>query len=382
MNAGVLRWARESQGYSVEAVAAHLGRDPSEIEAWERGDTAPTYAQLERLAYKLFKRPLAVFFLPSPPVEPNLKQEFRTLPEFEIDQLSADTRYQLRLARAFQISLGELNDGANPAERKVFLEVQVTISSDPREAASTLREFFGISLATQRAWSSTEEALKNWRNAVESAGVFVFKNSFKQRDISGFSLADDEFPVIYLNNGTTKSRQVFSLFHELSHVLLGTDSISKVDESSIDHLADAEKHVERFCNALAAEFLIPVEDFSRQLESAAAIDDDLVVRLAERYHVSRESVLRRLLDLDLVTQGDYQRKAKQWAEEAEGAAGGSGGNYYATQATYLGDNYVRLVFAKHYQGKISNEQVADYLGVKTKSVAGLESLVMGRSVPA
>ena len=58
----VLRWARESQGYSIEEVASRLKRDPSEVAAWETGAESPTYVQLETLAYKIYKRPLAVFF--------------------------------------------------------------------------------------------------------------------------------------------------------------------------------------------------------------------------------------------------------------------------------------------------------------------------------
>jgi len=69
----VLRWARESQGLSTADVAALLKREPDEIEAWETGASAPTYAQLEDLAYRCFKRPLAVFFFPDPPQEPTIK---------------------------------------------------------------------------------------------------------------------------------------------------------------------------------------------------------------------------------------------------------------------------------------------------------------------
>src|SRR3990172_5879381 len=142
----ILRWARESQGYSIEEVARRLERDPADIVSWEAGDTTPTYAQLEDLAYRLYKRPLAVFFLPAPPAEPNLKQEFRTLPDFEIDQLSADTRYQLRLARAFQVSLQELNDGTNPAERQIFRDVELSPALSAHEAAEAIRDYLGISL--------------------------------------------------------------------------------------------------------------------------------------------------------------------------------------------------------------------------------------------
>ena len=73
----VLRWARESIGMSVEDVALKLKRPPEDIRAWESADaTAPTYAQLETLAYKVLKRPLAVFFLPEPPKEVSPKREF------------------------------------------------------------------------------------------------------------------------------------------------------------------------------------------------------------------------------------------------------------------------------------------------------------------
>ena len=82
----------------------------------------------------------------------------------------------------------------------------------------------------------------------------------------------------------------------------------------------------------------------------------------------------------MVDKSHYEAKAKQWATETEG--GGSGGDYYATQATYLGDRYMRLVFAKHYQGQLNLEQVADYLGVRTKSVAGLEEALFRNAVSA
>lgn len=376
----VLRWARESQGYSLEDVALHLKRNIAEIAAWESGDAAPTYAQLETLAYSLYKRPLAVFFLPAPPQEMMVKQEFRTLPDFELDQLAADTRYQLRLAHAHQISLKELNDGVNPATHKIFRDIQLSENGNVQEAAVSIRRYLGISMAVQAGWSNSDEALKVWRNAVEGVGIFVFKHSFKQKSISGFCLAEEEFPVIYLNNSTAKTRQIFSLFHELAHLLLKVNAISKFDDSYIQYLPQNEKRIEQFCNALAAEFLMPSADFSVQLESLTQINDLSIQALARRYHVSREAVLRRILDRGLVQQKYYEAKVKQWADESEN--GGSGGDYYATQSTYLGERYLQLVFSKHYQGRLTLEQVADYLGVRTKSVAGLEAMMLRKAVSA
>ena len=377
----VLRWARESSGLSIPDVARSLKCDPLEISEWEAGVSGPTYAQLEHLAYSLYKRPLAVFFLPAPPTEPNLKQEFRTLPDTEIEQLSADTRYQLRLGRLFQLSLRELNDGVNPTPRKIFHDCAIFDTADVLHAASAIRDYLRITLADQFSWKSNEQGLMAWRNAVEEAGVFVFKRAFKQKTISGFCLIDEEFPLIYLNNNTAKTRQIFSLFHELAHLLLRVSAISMLDESYVEHLPQAEKHLEQYCNALAAEILIPSDDFSGQIAAVRRVSDESVERLADRYHVSREAILRKLLDRGLVEQAYYETKAKQWAQEAKEQTG-SGGHYYATQATYLGQNYIRLVLGKHYQGKLSLEQVADYLGIRTKSVAGLEAHILRKAVPA
>lgn len=376
----VLRWARETQGYAVEEVARRLKRTEAEIEAWETGRGAPTYAQLEEMAYKIYKRPLAVFFLPAPPPEPPIQEQFRTLPDFEIEQLSADTRYQLRLADAFRCSLRELSDGVNPAERRIFRDLRVSERGNPREIAAEIRAYLGVSISVQTSWKSATEALKAWRNRVEESGVFVFKHAFKQEGISGFCLVDEEFPLIYLNNACAKTRQIFTILHELAHVLLRVSAISKHDLSYIESLQPRDKRIERFCNVLAAEILLPSDDFAEQLTHVAALSDKTVETLADRYRVSREAVLRRLLDLERVSQRHYDEKAREWSEALPKRR--SGGDYYLTQAAYLGENYLRLVFGKLYQGRLSHEQAAEYLGVKAKNLPGLEDIVLGRQALA
>ena len=63
INPNMVKWARERSGYTVEAIAAFLKKDPSIVNDWELGKRAPTYVQLEKLADK-YKRPIAIFFLP------------------------------------------------------------------------------------------------------------------------------------------------------------------------------------------------------------------------------------------------------------------------------------------------------------------------------
>ena len=87
----LLRWCRATVGLSTADVATMLKRTQEEIEAWESGAEAPTYPQLEKLAYDIYKRPLAIFFLPTPPKESLPQSEFRTLPDADMRTLSRDT---------------------------------------------------------------------------------------------------------------------------------------------------------------------------------------------------------------------------------------------------------------------------------------------------
>jgi|GEM_PF-143268 len=377
----VLKWARKQAGYSLQDVADVMTRPLEVIEEWERerGSAAPTYVQLEKLAYQVYKRPIAVFFFPEPPQEHTLKKSFRTLPDFEIEALATDTRYALRYARSMQLALEELNDGFNPTEKKIYAQFKLPPRGNIIKIAAEVRQYLGVSLDDQTRWGTGDEALKAWRERIEASGIFVFKRSFKQKDISAFCLVDKEFPIIYLNNSTAKTRQIFSLFHEIAHILAHVNGITKQDDRYINSLPQNEKNTEVMCNRFAAEFLVPSSDFDSRIRSVS-MDEAVISSLADRYKVSREVVLRKLLDRGLIDKEYYEDKAAQWVKDYfETQPESGGGNYYRTQASYLGDKYLGLVFGKYYQGRLSIEQVADYLGVKTKSVAGLEHVFTSKA---
>jgi Zn-dependent peptidase ImmA (M78 family) len=245
-----------------------------------------------------------------------------------------------------------------------------------------VREYLGVQLRTQFAWKTVHDALENWRDVIQDGGVFVFKRAFKQSDVFGFCLFDDEFPVIYLNNSTAKTRQVFSLFHELAHLLLSTSGVTKQSDRYIDFLVGSNREIEVFCNRLTAEYLVPSEDFDLRLDLSVPVER-LVEDLAEKYKVSREVILRKLLDRQLIDQSYYESKVTEWLEEYQKWRDrrGPGGDYYATQATYLGDKFLNLAFARYYEGHCSLEQLADYLNLKVRNVDGLEQFIL-RKVPA
>lgn len=376
LNPEILVWARKRAGLSIEEVAQKLRRSPSDISSWEQGQQAPTYIQLERLAYSVYKRPIAIFFFPQPPNEPDPETSFRTLPSSAIDSFDSDTRYAIREALAFQMSLKEITGGANPSARLITRAIAGPAASGPVQLARQVRKYLGVTLETQTSWKSSSEAMENWRDVVEGCGVFARKRSFKQQHISGFCLADDEFPVIVINNSTSFTRQIFTLFHELSHLLYGVSGITTRDSSRDDDSSGAAE-VERACNQFAAEFLLPTEALN--LRAFDGLTDEglgiAVAKVAGRFHVSREAVLRRLLDAHLVTTRVYQKFADDWNQDYERAAeSAGGGNFYSTQVAYLGKAFLNMAFSQYHDGKLDLLQVADYLGVKAAHVDQIETL--------
>ena len=385
INPQLLVWARKRAGQSIADVAAAMHKSAEVIASWEAGAAAPTYVQLETLAYKVFKRPVALFFFPEPPDEIDPEHEFRTLPGAEIEELHPDTRLKVREAQALQIQLGELTGGTNPAARHILRDIQVSVTS-PVKSAAAVRDYLAVPLVTQTdVWRSVDDALKAWRAAVEDVGIFVFKDSFKQRDISGFSLYASEFPLILINNSTAPARQIFTIFHELAHLLVHESGVTKKDDSYIAYLSGDARRVEVFCNAFAAEFLVP-SDRIRAAAAKAGTSDTVVSDLATRYKVSRAVILRRMLDLGLVSQPRYDTKVRQWDDEydavvkAKKEKAGSQGNYYHTVGTYLSDRYTRLAFSEYYRGRISADQLAGYLNVNIKNVPTFEEYMLRKVV--
>lgn len=141
INPKILTWARERTGQDVDEVAQALGKEREVIESWENGAAAPTYAQLEKLAYKVYTRPIALFFFPEPPEEPDPEHSFRTLPDLEIEKLTSDTRLKIRQALAMHLYLYELNEGVNPAASKIFREIRAELPASASSVAAEVRAY-------------------------------------------------------------------------------------------------------------------------------------------------------------------------------------------------------------------------------------------------
>lgn len=366
----LIAWARQRANYSLEEASEKF----KNISAWEtragegQKQLAPTYPQLEEMA-KLFKVPVAVFFFPEPPATPPIEETFRTFPEAELEAIEPRMKLLLRKAKTLQLNLAELNGGRNPARRLITRDLRFGANTEAERMAATVREYLGVSIEEQAAWATVEIALEKWRAKFVEVGVHVFKDQFRSPRFAGFCLTDDEFPIIYVNNTAAKSRQIFTLFHELAHLLFHTSGVDlKTQEVPPTENAE-DRRIEVLCNRFAGVFLVPEAALAEQLGDRTP-DEEAARELAAYFNVSMLVIFRKFREMGLIRAADYA-EAHRRAEEIE-QPGGGGGNWYNNQMAYLGRAYMGLALGAYRQHRITELQLAEYLMARPRNIGGLE----------
>lgn len=370
INTNILRWARVSAGLSIDDVSKKINKENDIILSWESGDLSPSYSQLENLSYHIYKRPIALFFFPDIPEEESPKTEFRTLPDSFNETLPYELIKLYRKAKIFQLNLNSLNEGSKVINPNLLDTFVLNNSNNIISFTKNIRDYIEISIDQQFSWQSMDIALKNWRQALENKGVFIFKDAFHNDEYSGFCIYDNNYPLIYINNSMPLSRQIFTIFHELGHLLFHSGGVFFRDQSIPNSFDDKYLQYEIKCNQFANELLVPSNYFEKE---NLTVSENNFENLSRRYNVSREVILRNFLNRKIINEKYYNQMSEKWIDEAiNSKVKSKSGHYYNTQRAYLGDYYIQLAFRKYYQKKISIENLSDFLNVKIKNISTFE----------
>jgi Zn-dependent peptidase ImmA (M78 family) len=369
----VLIWARESIGMSIDAVVKKIkGITINTIKEWEKKDGAvkPTFAQIEKLS-TVYKRPLSAFLLPAPPQEPPFPKDFRTLPSEERQSLKPKTYLAIRKARRFQYSAIELIKELGEESKK--LSIKANPSDNPETLAEKVRIQFGIKEFPRSTSFTKETALEEWIKILENNGILVFQISItKNKEIRGFSLIDEAVPVIVLRRSDETLAKIFTLFHELAHLLLREGGICDLEESEISH--------EKFCNHFAGAFLVPRDKLLNHsiVKANAKVrewPENFLRDIARDFNISKEVVLRRLLILDLTTKKYYLKKHKEWKSKYKEPFGRGKKDEIKICLKERGKKYISMAFDAYERKKIDEMRVADYLGVTSDKIPKVKEAI-------
>ena len=383
VNPSVLKWARARKHYlRIDIVKKFHAKYVTEevLLNWEEGRDSPTYPQLEKLA-DYYKVPVAVFFFPEPPNIEDAAASLRSAPSFDSDLLSPATLDVIHRVQAAQMSLKEFNDGVNPVPNPLHKNISLPASENIEAMATKLRgkNFLNISLKDQLGWTKYMDALEAWRDAIEKKGIFVFRWPFTSEQLSGFCLYDEEFPVICLDSQETKGRQIFTLMHELAHLLHGESSVT-LDKGILEIRDDDIQETEYYFDGVAGAVLVPIDDLKKQVSKGNINNKDFYAQKAKLYKVTPLMLLVRCRLTNLISYDAYMGVRESLKAYNGEEQGGDGGNYYWNHLSYWGKGFLHNILNKHHQNRISEYEMSRVLSMKIKNIEKLEGYLMNKQL--
>ena len=358
----VLRWAAQRARLADDDLAARFKRWP----LWLSGEAQPTLRQLEDFA-RLTHTAFGYFFLPEPPVLALPVPDFRTLRDAAFAEPSSNLLDTLYLCQQRQ---DWYRDHARMHGLPVLPFIgSASVQEAPEAVAQRLRETLGLSTEARRQMPTWTDALRQLIAASEDAGVMVMvssvvgSNSHRTLDVDefrGFALADDLAPLVFLNGADSKAAQMFTLAHELAHLWLGATGVSDTQAGQVP-----EQQTERWCNQVAAELLMPLEELRAAYQRNAPIPDE-IQRLARQFKVSTLVALRRLFDAGYLTRSDLWQHYREEQERLHTLKERSspGGDFYRSLGARTSKRFARAIVSSTLEGLTSFPEAFRMLGVR------------------
>jgi Zn-dependent peptidase ImmA (M78 family) len=365
LQAPVLRWARRRAGFNETALAARMGIDAGTVTHWERTGEI-TLAKAELLASKTHT-PVGYLFLRQPPHHALPIKDFRTIGDsgspvtINLLEIVYEAQRRQEWYREHLIEQG--------AEPLSFVG-KLSINASPEDSAREICKTFKIGPSLSTLSSDWKANLILHVEALEEQGVLVMRSSvvgytrkLSVADFRGFALADKFAPVIFLNSADSQAAQLFTLAHELVHICIGESAVSNLNST----YAPAQR-VESFCNAVAAEILLPLKELI-----SGWVDDDVnreIQKFSSRYKISTLVVLRRAKDAGFMSHSEFQSRYRKECARLRGLAKKKKkqGNFYSTMNARVSSRIARAIIASTLEGATLYRDAMGLLGVKSANV--------------
>ncbi len=364
VNPSVIRWACARSGRSVEDLQKRFPR----LMDWERGRVRPTLKQLEALAKATFT-PVGFFFFETPPVDELPVPDFRTMDSAEVRRPSPHLLKTIYLCQQRQAWYQE----EAQRERSLFLQNFVgslETSVAVEDAADQLGRMFRFDMARRMELRDENEALRQFIAGAEEQGILVMvsgvvgNNTHQRLDVNefrGFALFDPIAPLIFINGADAKAAQIFTLAHEIAHLGLGQSGISNAQAAT-----RSSHSIERWCNQVAAELLVPSNAISAEFNSREALTDE-IRRLARFFKVSRLVILRRIHDIEELSRDQFRQAYAEELSRLEKIPNRSGGHYHHSIVARASKRFARALVASALEERTTLTEAMRLLDIKNVS---------------
>lgn len=152
-----------------------------------------------------------------------------------------------------------------------------------------------VAIQVRQYFSLPKGPIKNLINALEKQGIIIHFIDFKDLKISGVSfITPNGIPLIIINNNIPNSRKIFTIAHELGHLIMHYKG------GIIGEDRDTEKEANKF----ASEFLVPTADIKFDLKN---LNEEKLFALKQYWKVSIQSLIYKANELDLISKDQHRR---------------------------------------------------------------------------
>lgn len=360
----LLGWARQRARLTEEELAERMGVSVAKVVDWETTGRL-TFKQAEKLA-KVTHTAFGYLFLPEPPEEKLPIPDFRTVGSKPAEPPSPDLLDVIYQSMHRQEWFREYLIGEDIAG--LALVGSTPIGSPVKAAAAAIRRQLGFHPSNSRE-STLDGVLREFCDAIEAAGILVVRagivgNNTRRKldpgEFRGFALADSHAPLIFVNGADFKAAQIFTLAHELAHIWAGESALSNLENT----LVPEPQKVEWFCNAVAAEYLVPLEAVRLDLEKLSGNPEQVVEALRRQYRVSELVIIRRLFDAGAIGATEFKRWYEERIENYRHEPKSSGGDFYKNQPNKVGRRFASALIASTLEGKTLFRDAMSLLDMK------------------
>lgn len=364
INPDILIWARRRSQLSQSVLAKKLSTSAETLNKWEMGQKAPTIRQAQAIAAKTHI-PLGYLYLNEPPIERLDLPDLRTVngiqpnsPSSELLELAALMRERVSWYAEYLRDQGLTSN--NCVGRRSSTE-------DVNQIVNDIRRTLAISEGDYSA--DQDKYLRLLIKKIEQAGILVMKQAtirnhrhLSVSEFRGFAISDPVAPLIFINFADVSCARLFTLIHELAHIWLGQSGIS-------DAHPDTDKAIEIKCNAIAAQFLVPEDQFLSSWQNERSWMEN-ILQLRRQFRTSRWVIARRAESLGKITLPQYREyTAELRAEYVEREKNRKdGGNFYITKKSQISQPFSKAIVSEALSGKLLLREAGQLLDMRPPHV--------------
>ena len=384
INNEILIWARNETPFS-SSLDLLVSRFPKfsldKLKKWESGEEYPSIREAKELA-KIYRLPFACFYLSKPPVKkPKRYTDRRTALGTEYGVMSYELWEEIARVCSDRDTLLEFCDEEN---HSAFSFPTFEKNDSIEKMAKTIREYLGLPFSFKYKKEYGNSAFNYFRDVLEKHGIMVAQiSSVSLSEMKGLSIYEDRFPIIAINNKDYERAKVFSIFHEVAHLLRRSSSLCLIDD---DERNDDE---EKICDQISAELLMERVEFCKIATSILSKEgkwnNRSLINLADRFGVSTVAAFHRLHDLSIINDAEYYDMYKEinasFEENIKMIEASRKGKdipfyFHIRYINHHGNLLPRTIVSAHDTGKITMGEACRIMNIKSKYFNDIAGAVM------